>query len=297
MVEVDEELAQLLSPSTFSLAECRAKSRAARTERDLKRILLGERLVMESRQNRFRAKFESEAPKSISDLGTSTSQADEPTSAAPQPIRNWTAQEAAKIEQGKKTAHKLRADAAMRKSFRNSWARSSAASEARSSAGWSFGKIANKTPDPQCQFTLDFSSLRQLTERYDLAMVDSARSMASSVGIDAVNQRAMTDIGQHIRDSLKKWNEAPEGSKQEAIAKAEYNRLSALHIKADRISDTLPEQEVIAKIDDVREYLAMLFGGRFVSVDTVVNSYVPRSHLPLTTIRKHLAVLHMGPFS
>ena len=102
MVEVDQELAQLLSPSTFSLAECRAKSRAARTERDLKRILLGEKLVMESRHNRARAKLESEASESNLDLGTSTSQAAEPTSAAPQPIRNWTAQEAAKIEQGKK---------------------------------------------------------------------------------------------------------------------------------------------------------------------------------------------------
>ncbi len=189
MVEVDEELAQLLSPSTFSLAECRAKSRAARTERDLNRILLGEKLVMESRQNRVRAKLESEAPKSHLDSETSTSEAAEPTSAAPQPIRNWTAQEAAKIEQGKKTANKLRADAAMRKAFRSSWARSSAASEAKSSAGWSFGKIPNKLPEHQCQFKLNFSSLRQLTERYDLAMMDSARSMASSVGTNAASQR------------------------------------------------------------------------------------------------------------
>lgn len=187
---VDEELAQLLSPSTFSLAECRAKSRAARTERDLARILLGEKLVMESTQNRVRAKLESEAPKYNIDSGTSTPQADEPTSAAPQPIRNWTAQEAAKIEQGKKRAHKLRADAAMRKSFRSSWARSSAASEARSSAGWSVGKIANKLPEHQCQFKLDFSSLRQLTERYDLAMIDSARSMASSVGYNAASRKS-----------------------------------------------------------------------------------------------------------
>ena len=190
MVEVDEELAQLLSPSTFSLAECRAKSRAARTERDLKRILLGEKLVMESRQNRVRAKLEAKAPKCNTDLGTSTSEADEPTSAAPQPIRNWTAQEAAEIEQGKKTALKLRADAAMRKSFRSSWARSSAASEAKSSAAWSFGQIANKLPEHQHQFKLDFSSLRQLTERYDLAMMDSARSMASSVGTNAASQRS-----------------------------------------------------------------------------------------------------------
>ena len=189
MVEVDQELAQLLSPSTFSLAECRAKSRAARTERDLKRILLGEKLVMESRHNRARAKLESEASESNLDLGTSTSQAAEPTSAAPQPIRNWTAQEAVKIEQGKKTANKLRADAAMRKSIRSSWARSSAASEAKSSAGWSSGKIANKLPEHQPQFKLDFSSLRQLTERYDLAMMDSARSMTTSVGTNAASER------------------------------------------------------------------------------------------------------------
>jgi len=189
MVEVDQELAQLLSPSTFSLAECRAKSRAARTERDLERILLGEKLVMESRQNRVKAKLESGAPKSNPDSETSTSQAAEPTTAAPQPIRNWTAQEAAKIEQGKKTANKLRADAAMRKSFRSSWARSSTASEAKSSAGWSFGKIANKLPEHQPQFKLDFSSLRQLTERYDLAMMDSARSMTTSVGTNAASQR------------------------------------------------------------------------------------------------------------
>ncbi len=45
----------------------------------------------------------------------------------------------------------------------------------------------------------------------------------------------MTDIEQEIRELLQAWKEAPEGSKQEAIAKAEYERLSALQVKAGKL--------------------------------------------------------------
>ena len=37
----------------------------------------------------------------------------------------------------------------------------------------------------------------------------------------------MTDIQREIREMLRAWKEAPEGSVQEVIAKAEYQRLSA----------------------------------------------------------------------
>ncbi len=46
----------------------------------------------------------------------------------------------------------------------------------------------------------------------------------------------MADIEQEIRQFLKAWQEAPEGSKQEAIAKAEYARLSALQAKAGKLT-------------------------------------------------------------
>lgn len=48
--------------------------------------------------------------------------------------------------------------------------------------------------------------------------------------------RVMTDMEQEIRDLLKEWKEAPEGSKQEAVAKAEYDRLSALQVKTGKLS-------------------------------------------------------------
>ena len=40
----------------------------------------------------------------------------------------------------------------------------------------------------------------------------------------------MIDLEQEIRMRLKAWEQAPGGSKQEAIAKAEYERLSAYHL-------------------------------------------------------------------
>ena len=46
----------------------------------------------------------------------------------------------------------------------------------------------------------------------------------------------MTDLDQEIRIRLKQWEQAPGGSKQEAIAKAEYERLSALQAKAGKLS-------------------------------------------------------------
>ncbi len=41
----------------------------------------------------------------------------------------------------------------------------------------------------------------------------------------------MTDIKREIRKMLHAWKEAPEGSVQEAIAKVEYQRLSALQFE------------------------------------------------------------------
>lgn len=182
-VVVDEELAQLLLPSTFSLEECRAKSRASRTKRELQCILLGEKLVKEAQAARAKALTDSETACQRLGPHHSTKQAAEPIPAASPPQRSWTAEEKAKLEQGKQAACQLRAGAAMRKSLRDSWARSSVASEARSSASWAFRKSISKPVDHNCHFNLDFASLRQLTERYDMATVDSARSLASSVGV------------------------------------------------------------------------------------------------------------------
>ena len=49
----------------------------------------------------------------------------------------------------------------------------------------------------------------------------------------------MTDIEQEIRDFLRKWEQAPEGSEQEAIAKAGYDRLSALQAETGKLSSGL----------------------------------------------------------
>ena len=57
-LEIDEELAELLKPSSFSLAECRAKSRATRTKGELKLILDGEKAVMEARAARLKNQFD-----------------------------------------------------------------------------------------------------------------------------------------------------------------------------------------------------------------------------------------------
>lgn len=46
----------------------------------------------------------------------------------------------------------------------------------------------------------------------------------------------MTDLEHEIRSRLKAWQEAPEGSKQEAIAKTEYDRLSAIQAKAGKLT-------------------------------------------------------------
>jgi len=49
--------------------------------------------------------------------------------------------------------------------------------------------------------------------------------------------RVMTDIEQEIRELHRAWKEAPEGSKQEALAKAEYQRLSALQLESSKLTN------------------------------------------------------------
>ena len=46
----------------------------------------------------------------------------------------------------------------------------------------------------------------------------------------------MTELEQEIKSWLKAWQEAPEASKQEIVAKAEYDRLSALQAKAGKLT-------------------------------------------------------------
>ncbi len=186
---MDEELAQLLTPSTFSLEECRAKSRAARTDRERERILLGERLVMQARAARTKQQQEGKTASYNSSSVVSTAYSDDQMQVGDTTLqsikRDWTAAQKSKIETGKRAAQSLRADAALRRSVRDSWARSSAASEAGSFTGFSFGKTTRKSlgSEHQHQLKLDFSSLRKITERYDMAMIDSARSMASSADV------------------------------------------------------------------------------------------------------------------
>ena len=173
-LKIDEELAELLKPSSFSLAECRAKSRAARTKRELKLILDGEKAVMEARAARLRN--QSDLANSPGPSGA-TSQESETSSAATQAcMQEWTAVEQARIRKGKKAAHKMQADAALRRSLRDSVA---------SEASFSFRNIANKPlwSQPQAIFKLDFSTLKSCQDRYDQALADSARTSTRSTSL------------------------------------------------------------------------------------------------------------------
>ena len=177
MTDDDVELAQLLAPSTFSLDECRARSRKARTTEQLKFILRGEKRVMEARTKRV------ECPRPAA----------EPSSLPPQPVKaaasaphgpcTWTAEEKAKIQKGKEAAERMRASADMRRDLRKSWARSSSASAAPlAAAGWCSKGLANDCisvgANKQSQPRLDLTSPKSFNERYSM---NSARSMASSV--------------------------------------------------------------------------------------------------------------------
>lgn len=158
MTNDDTELAQLLAPSTFSLDECRARSRAARTPEELQLILLGEKRVMEAQAKR--AKAAGSAP-----CGHST----------------WTPEEKAKIQRGKEAAERMRASADTRRDLRMSWARSSLGS-ADSASGWCFANLASPRCTPVSakkprQQKLDFKLLKSVNERYSM---NSARSAASS---------------------------------------------------------------------------------------------------------------------
>ncbi|KAL3141505.1 hypothetical protein ABBQ32_005066 [Trebouxia sp. C0010 RCD-2024] len=159
MTNYDTELAQLLAPSTFTVDECRARSRAARTPEELQLILLGEKRVMEAQAKRARAAA---------------------SASREHPI--WTTEEKAKIQRGKEAAERMRASADTRKNPRMSWARSSLAS-AESAGSWCFAKPAS----PNCipvgakkprQQKLDLKLLKSINERYSM---NSARSMASSI--------------------------------------------------------------------------------------------------------------------
>ena len=176
MTHIDKELADLLAPSTFSIEECRARSRAARTPAELKRILLGEKRVLEARAERARL------AKAAAALDCSSGKPSTPAQAAGH--CKWTPAEMARIEKGKEAAQKLRAKADVRASLRDSWTRSSIGSDAGSASGWCFQSLVRKSqPRPRkshLMLSMDFSSIRSFSERYSL---DSARSMASSADV------------------------------------------------------------------------------------------------------------------
>lgn len=159
MTDDDTELAQLLAPSTFSLEECRARSRAARTPEELKLILLGEKRVMEARAKRIKA-----------------------AASSPRGHYTWTTEEKAKIQKGREAAERMRASADSRRELRMSWARSSLATT-ESAAGWSFKNLATSAGIPTgakkpSQPKLDLQLLGSVNKRYSM---NSARSTASSI--------------------------------------------------------------------------------------------------------------------
>ena len=182
MSNEDQELAELLAPSTFSLEECRARSRAARTPEELSRILRGEKRVMEARAERI--KLHHAASPTMSCLASSSHPAEAAAAAPATTQHTWSLIEQAKIKRGKEAAHRLRASADVRSSLRDSWARSSVASDAGSAAGWYFKSLACKSmgAGKQGQLRLDFSTLRRYSERYS---INSARSTLSSIDIAA----------------------------------------------------------------------------------------------------------------
>ena len=154
MIDDDVELAQLLAPSTFSLDECRARSREARTPEELNLILIGEECVKRARAKR------NTLPRSAAESSSLAS----------------------RIQEGKQAAERLRASAGERKDLRQSWARSSLAS-AGSAADWCLKSLVG----PDCSSAvdrkqnkprLDLKSVESFNERYSMI---SARSTTNSV--------------------------------------------------------------------------------------------------------------------
>lgn len=154
MIDDDSELAQLLAPSTFSLDECRARSREARTPEELNLILIGEECVKRARAER----------------NTLPGSAAEPNLLA------------AQSQKGKQAAERLRASADERKDLRKSWARSSLGS-AGSAAEWYLKSLLSSACSPvgdkkQNKPQVDLKSVKSFNERYSMI---SVRSTASSI--------------------------------------------------------------------------------------------------------------------
>ena len=184
-VEIDAELAESLKPSTFCIAEYRAQSRAARSKRELQLILDGEKLVMDARAARLKEQRQASPVhkaglKDVKPLETLA-----PAAGIQPGPHKWTAKERAQIKKGKLAAQHMRIAAAMRRSLRDSWSKSSFASE----ASFSFGNIARSTSlsSQHPLFKLDFSTLRSQQDRYDKALADSARTTSSSVDLSVIS--------------------------------------------------------------------------------------------------------------
>ena len=184
-VEIDAELAELLQPSTYCIATYRAQTRAARSKRELQLILDGEKLVMEARAARLKEQQHASPVHQTGSKDVKPLATDAPTTSIQPGPHQWTAKEKAQIKKGKLAAQQMRIAAAMRKSLRDSWSKSSVASE----ASFSFGNIARSTSmsSQHLLFKLDFSTLRSQQERYDKALAESARTTSSSVDLSVIS--------------------------------------------------------------------------------------------------------------
>ena len=170
----DVELVKLLAPSTFSLEQCRARSREARSPEELSLLLIGEKRVKEALAKRAR-------------LGK--------PSAEPSLLQ-------ARIQKGKEAAERLRATADERRDLRKSWARSSLGS-AESAAEWYLRSLTMSDQSPagaqqQSQPRLDLKSIKSFNKRYSM---NSARSTASSVCALVPSQKKTEDLAPSVPSS------------------------------------------------------------------------------------------------
>lgn len=154
MIGDDAELVELLAPSTFSLEECRTRSRETRSPEELSLLLIGEKRVKEALAKRARLGRPAAEPSSLQ----------------------------ARIQKGKEAAERLRATADERRDLRKSWARSSLGST-ESAAEWYLRSLTMSDQSPanaleQSQPRLDLKSIKSFNKRYSM---NSARSTASSV--------------------------------------------------------------------------------------------------------------------
>ena len=168
---VDDE-AELLTPSTFSVAAFRADLRSKRSPAELKRILLGEQAVLRARAARAlhlqdTVKISSEGI----DLQTPRNPLQE-TGSKPAARHTWSAAELVKIQRGREAAQRMKASTCLRKSCRSlrdscDWARSSLGAEG-STVFLKHG----------------VSAIKQDVLRYEesTSCLDSPRSLVSSVG-------------------------------------------------------------------------------------------------------------------